>query len=277
MSVLLKDILIGADPEFFLESSKSRQIVAADSAIVPGTKRVPFALKTGFVQKDGTALEMNVNPSGDFKGFKASVDGLFQEIGEGLSTFNLKISKEAVTHRFPQDEWDSLDEESKELGCSSDMNAWTLQENPVPAPRGNLRCAGGHVHIGWTQGQKEDDEAHVLTCASLVRALDWHLGLPSILIDKDRWRRTMYGRAGAFRVKSYGLEYRVLSNFWLRNDELLRSVFNTAKRTAFLSLNGQLDELVENDRVIQLINQSQIYTAKEFLPELSKKEFAHAL
>ncbi len=39
------------------------------------------------------------------------------------------------------------------------------------------------------------------------------------MYDKDTERRGMYGKAGAFRPKPYGVEYRTLSNAWLSNDE----------------------------------------------------------
>jgi len=37
-------------------------------------------------------------------------------------------------------------------------------------------------------------------------------------------------RAGACRPKEYGVEYRVLSNFWLRTDEFIEWVYNQTQR-----------------------------------------------
>ena len=49
--------------------------------------------------------------------------------------------------------------------------------------------------------------------------MDYTLGLDSLLLDSDTRRRSMYGRAGSFRFKEYGIEYRTLSNFWIKNNK----------------------------------------------------------
>ncbi|MOA35237.1 hypothetical protein D3C78_1566850 [compost metagenome] len=58
-----------------------------------------------------------------------------------------------------------------------------------------------------------------------AKQLDYYLGLGSLLYDPDVKRRTMYGAAGAFRPKPYGVEYRVLSNAWLKSEELMGWVY----------------------------------------------------
>jgi hypothetical protein len=45
--------------------------------------------------------------------------------------------------------------------------------------------------------------------------LDLRLAVPSLIWDKDKKRRLLYGKAGCFRPKPYGMEYRTLSNAWL--------------------------------------------------------------
>lgn len=49
--------------------------------------------------------------------------------------------------------------------------------------------------------------------------MDLFLGVPSILLDKDERRRDLYGKASAYRDTTFGLEYRVLSNFWTKSKE----------------------------------------------------------
>lgn len=43
-------------------------------------------------------------------------------------------------------------------------------------------------------------------------------------------RRELYGKAGAFRPTSYGVEYRTLSNFWLRRKEYMQWVYAQTHR-----------------------------------------------
>jgi hypothetical protein len=52
-------------------------------------------------------------------------------------------------------------------------------------------------------------------------ALDAFVGLPSVAWDQQQGRREHYGLAGLYRKKTYGddiggVEYRTLSNFWLK-------------------------------------------------------------
>jgi hypothetical protein len=50
-----------------------------------------------------------------------------------------------------------------------------------------------------------------------------------LFYDNDVERRELYGKAGAYRPKPYGCEYRVLSNRWLTSSTLIGWVFrNTA-------------------------------------------------
>jgi hypothetical protein len=67
-------------------------------------------------------------------------------------------------------------------------------------------------------------------CIALAKQLDYYLGIPSLIYDDGVKRRTLYGAPGAFRPKPYGMEYRVLSNAWLRSEGLMRWVFNTTNK-----------------------------------------------
>jgi hypothetical protein len=51
-----------------------------------------------------------------------------------------------------------------------------------------------------------------------------------MFVDFDDRRRQLYGKAGAYRPKPYGMEYRVLSNVWLKNKSLQRWVYRNTMR-----------------------------------------------
>jgi hypothetical protein len=58
--------------------------------------------------------------------------------------------------------------------------------------------------------------------------LDLFVGIPSIFMDHDPTsarRRKVYGQAGRYRPKEYGMEYRSLGNFWLASPKTVKLVF----------------------------------------------------
>jgi hypothetical protein len=119
--------------------------------------------------------------------------------------------------------------EARELGCEPDFNAYTHDKNPRPNGMQPFRTGSGHVHVGWGKDLNYDEQ-HIAACEALSMELDYYLGLPSLSWDKDNRRRELYGKAGTFRPKSYGVEYRVLSNAWLAEDRTMEFVFNQTKK-----------------------------------------------
>ena len=120
--------------------------------------------------------------------------------------------------------------EALELGCDPDFNGWDGKSNVKPDGDRPMRTASGHVHIGWTEGKNILDGSHLHQCAMAARQMDFFLGLGSLFYDSDKERREMYGKAGCYRPKPYGAEYRTLSNAWLNSEKLMRWVYrNTVK------------------------------------------------
>jgi hypothetical protein len=147
-----------------------------------------------------------------------------------------EVVADPVAH-FEQDYIDAQPLEARALGCDADYNAWTDgKANPKPDMNMPMRTASGHTHFGWTEAAEGND--HLGMCCAFVKQLDYYLGLPSLLFDNDNQRREMYGKAGAFRPKEYGLEYRVLSNRWLADNDLIRWVYR-ASQACFVSMGGE--------------------------------------
>src|SRR3990167_2295769 len=210
-------LTIGADPEVFLINELGEYVSSVGK--IGGSKQEPRQLeREGFaLQEDNVAVEFNIPPSKNIEEFVSSIQWSLQRIEQEVKKLGFKVSIIPAAH-FPKQEL--LSPAAKHAGCDPDYNAWTKFMNPRPrVTEGTLRTGAGHVHIGMVNKPKFSREA-------FIKSLDLNLGVGSVLLDTDILRKKLYGRAGAFRPTSYGLEYRVLSNFWLVSTKLMKWVYN---------------------------------------------------
>jgi hypothetical protein len=225
MKINGKNFLIGADPELFLKTKDGVPFSA--HGLIQGTKEQPFKVRKGAVQVDGMALEFNINPASGFRDFDNNISTVMEELRSLVpSEYTFDLSPSTT---FDDDTIDSQPMEALELGCSPDFNAYTMEKNKSPHTQSGFRTAAGHIHIGWGEGLDPMEETHFEACATLAKQLDVYLGVPSILWDRDQTRRSLYGGAGAFRPKSYGMEYRTLSNVWVKDKMAREAVWRLTK------------------------------------------------
>lgn len=214
---------IGSDPEVFVK--RNGKGISAHG-FIPGDKANPHKTSNGAVQVDGMALEFNTDPVpvGDFEAFNANVLKTIKDLSTFLkeraakdnTVYNLCI--EPVMD-FDLEYIESQPEEAKELGCDPDFNAYTGEPNPMPKGDRPFRTGAGHIHIGWGADIPVDNPDHLEICCNFIKTMDATVGMFMAFIDRDPRRRELYGKAGAFRPKSYGVEYRTPSNLWIRNRE----------------------------------------------------------
>lgn len=247
----------GCDPEVFVVDSDGKPV---SPDFIPGTKDEPFKVKYGAVQRDGMAAEFNIDPAETFHDFNRNINAVMNQLKSMIPKgHSLAIIPSTV---FPLSEWEKAPDFAKELGCSPDFDAWTGGCNPPPTPpQETLRCAGGHIHIGWTDNAQMDDAQHILNCRDLVKQLDWFVGSWSIKQDPDPVRRNLYGKAGACRYKPYGVEYRVLSNFWIKNTQSRLALWNRVN-SAINEMSGLFipeKGSFMNDYLIHSINTSKLH------------------
>ena len=221
-------ILVGADPEVFMKNAAGKFVSAWGK--IPGTKREPYLVNKGAVQVDGNALEFNIDPAETKEAFIGNIQEVYEKLKEMVPGFNLAIEPVAV---FDREYFESLPEEARALGCDPDFNAWERVVNERPDINEPLRAAGGHIHLGWLD--KKDyadihDPNHFEDCILVAKQMDYYLGMWSLLWDKDVKRRALYGKAGCFRPKPYGVEYRTLSNVWLKDEALMGWVYDAATK-----------------------------------------------
>lgn len=247
---------IGADPEVFVRHGAN----FVSGHIFPvGTKEKPQQLKTGGVQNDGMALEFNVIPSTNRQDFVRNTISVFKELNAIVKAKGNDYSIAVIpTAPFGAEYIRQMPKHVSELGCSPDYSAYTGMANPIPNRDLPFRTGSGHVHVGFCEPMIDNEmhPDHFAACQKLSKELDYFLGLPSLLWDDDNNRRQLYGAPGAFRPKKYGMEYRVLSNAWLRNKETMGFVFDQTVKAVESVFNGRKKPLHEKygDLAKDLIN-----------------------
>lgn len=222
--------LFGADPELFL--TKGGSFVSAETKngpIIPGTKQEPFRVKGGAIQVDGVACEFNIDPSPDMSGFITNIVDVVGEMKRRIKEYDPELVLTPVpTATFSERYFKELPDHTRELGCEPDYSAYTMKPNPRPQTDKPFRTGSGHLHFGWTKDQDPYSEGHMLDCQMVVTELDKYLYPVSEDWDKDKERQSLYGKPGSFRPKSFGVEYRPLSNRWLASGETIVRVFTIA-------------------------------------------------
>jgi len=251
-------ILVGCDPEVFVK--QGGKFMSA-FGLIRGDKKNPQKVDKGAVQVDGMALEFNIDPAASEQEFVINVKEVYETICKMVPEYQVIAVPVAD---FSLEYLAAQPKEALELGCDPDFNAWEHKANNRPNGNVPMRTASGHVHIGWTDGEEPFAYDHVQRCEAVARQCDFYLGLPSLLYDAATRRREMYGKAGAYRPKPYGVEYRTLSNAWLNSEKLMAWVYRAAIKATESVIKG--DVLAEKYGDIQeIINTSDVERAQEII------------
>ena len=254
-----QNITIGCDPEVFVQTKKGTVIPAV--GLIGGTKEKPIKVMSGALQEDNVLGEFNTDPATSYINFRDNIRTVMGILESKVHPHKLKILS---SHRFSASDLQAAGDQALEFGCNPDINAWTGAENDAPSPYTTLRTAGGHVHLGFDV--KEDD---LKSRYDVIKLMDVYLGIPSVLLDGDTDRRGMYGQAGACRTKIYGVEYRVLSNFWLQSDKHIEWVYNQATRA--VENKEYVNEILDKyspELIQKTINESDIEQAALIVNDL---------
>lgn len=255
---------VGCDPELFFKHDGK---FLSAYGLVQGDKLNPTPLMKGAVQVDGMALEFNIEPAKNAAEFVENISTVLQQIRNSVSP-DIEFDYSSTVH-LTQEYLSSRCYEEIELGCEPDFNVYTGEPNVKPDVDKPMRTAGGHVHIGFAEDLPDTEMVHDIR-TKLVRLCDVYLGVPSVLLDKDVERRTMYGKAGAYRKKHYGVEYRSLSNFWIRDADLSKWVYDQVE--LLFSQLGNFDKLSEQlPDVERIINESDKDAARALVQQLDIK------
>lgn len=233
-------ILIGTDPELFVRLN-GRFISSHD--LMPGTKDNPYPVQYGAVQVDGVSAEFNIDPASNLDEYIRNINAVRSQMLAMIQSVHPEAELVAVpTAYFDKEYFDALPEHPKLLGCTPDFNAYTGEANEPPGTTEPFRTGSGHQHIGWTYGEDIDDDDHFRLCCNLVKELDRVVYPLTRTYDFDMKRMELYGAPGAFRPKHYGLEYRSISNAFLRDEATMELIYRSVHQTAsdYLSSRGLL-------------------------------------
>lgn len=243
MKQFIKNILLGADIEIFLQNKLTGEYVSAEG-LIKGTKDEPFNFdvsnKYFATSLDNVSAEFCIPPARNKEEFYAN-------IAKSVGYINANLPKDLCTVAAPAVNFDEKwlqTEQAKLFGCEPDYNAYTRQVNIKPnCGDATLRSAGGHIHVGYDDSNEE-------TNIRIIKAMDLFIGIPSVIQEPWSMRKELYGKAGAFRHKEYGVEYRTVSNYYLETETLTKWVYDaTQSALAWLNEGNELESYL--DRVIE--------------------------
>ena len=105
----------------------------------------------------------------------------------------------------------------------------------------------------------------------IIKSADLHLGVPAVIMEPDNKRKELYGKAGAYRPKPYGVEYRTISNFYLKTRELISWAYNAAKESIEFLNNGNTIDKELGDFIRETINNNDKEAAKYLINTFNLK------
>jgi hypothetical protein len=211
-----KIVTIGSDSELFVTKDGK---ISSFAGVLGYDKDHKLDLGTGVrLQEDNVLLEFDIDPCGTLAEFNQLMGNGINGAREVALSHGYNLAEGVASHNYSAKELYFLPETAKVFGCQPDLNALTGLYNPVPEPKKGLRTAGGHIHIGYIDHIGYDNTNDRSKSKNVAGVLcDFFLGIPSLLEDEDDRRKELYGKAGAIRSKDYGIEYRTLSNYWIKD------------------------------------------------------------
>lgn len=257
---------IGCDPEIFLRDEEGNPLSA--HGLIPGDKKTPHAVSNGAIQVDGLAVEFNTNPVpyDRFVDFNKNIVSVIGQLHEHVRKSSKASFEIKPVMEFSKGYLDAQPAAAKELGCDPDWCAYTLKPNPRPDGEVTFRTGSGHIHIGWRPEADipVDNEEHIEICADFVKMLDATVGMVMTVLDRDPRRRDLYGKAGAFRPKPYGVEYRTPSNKWIKDKASRWAVWSALNRAITYKNAGYTVEMATRkaeESIQEIINTGDVASA----------------
>jgi hypothetical protein len=250
------EVTLGSDPELMLFDIEQNKMVSAIKVLC-NDKKTPTSLGDGILMyADNVLVETAFPPAKTKEDFIETIRKAFQRMQLALGR-KFKLHPQAAFN-FEKDQLD--DKRAWESGCDPNFDVYLGRANERADFTSGLRTGSFHIHVGnqeWEtnpEGLLMSDESKGMA----IRLLDIFVGVPSVIFDRDfssGTRRKLYGKAGEHRPTPYGIEYRVLGNYALRNPEMVNLVVDL--------LDYALDQIRDNkaEELIRRMNSSMVQTA----------------
>jgi len=215
----MKDWKIGTDYEIPIAKNG---IPVSIVGKIGGTKDEPLSIGNGCArQEDNVNVEITQPPVNNFEEFISYIEYGLTTVAEMIPEYEYSFNSMLI---YPDEELNTA--EATLFGCESSMNVYKRgMSTPVQSTNPNLRSAGFHIHFGHESIADKDENTDIGTQERLAKLFDKYITLPSILLDPERGRRELYGRAGEIRFKDYGIECRSLGAYFLSSAKLIEWVW----------------------------------------------------
>lgn len=215
-------VLFGADPEIFLVD-ENNEIVSASEIIDGEIKSYHGSKEVGSIINDGMQIELHPKPASCRQIFSENLFFILKQTESITSSKKLNLFN-GSTINVSKKKLDSLPLRIRELGCEPDKLAYTgsVKILNIDGSKHFKRYCGGHIHFGLSEENSKNlikREIHD-NANEIIMLMDYILGNTFVLLDDDlsnKERRLVYGQAGSYRIQNHGIEYRTLSNYWLRH------------------------------------------------------------
>lgn len=257
----IENITLGTDPEAFLFNESTGKYVSA-IGMIGGSKQSPLPItrEGHFIQEDNVSVEFNIPACKTPEEFWKHISFVKEYIQDAIAKPKGLVLKCVPSAIFDKEQLDN--EAAQTFGCDPDLNAWTMETNEIDRSKLDpcLRVCGGHIHVGYNSPSE-------VVSIKIIKAMDIFLAVPAIIVDKDKRRREMYGKAGAFRFKKFGVEHRTLSNFWIDKPELIEWVWQQTMAAIQFVNDGGIETITDQERIIQAINTGDVELAREIVDD----------
>lgn len=257
-------IISGCDPEIFIVEG-DKLIPAWD--VLPDEDTADKTTRMGYTKRfwDGFQAEWCPKPMVCLQELMELVrDGMVAMLCDAREVRpNAKFTMKSEI-QVPAEVLKATEFNKVQFRCTPSFNVYQDLGNEKPDAREYpWRFAGGHLHAGLKRSSD-------VVIEEVVRALDAVVGVAGVSLAANMdtpLRRTMYGRAGEFRLPDHGIEYRVLSNFWVCAPPISHLVFELFRETIRLAESGMFNLvwMAAPEQVQEVINGCDVKTARMML------------